>query len=253
MKADEARAIANVWAQLLLCPKELIKKDAPDAAVTPIELFRLSKMFLQGVNTQTRDQILRDEMQAHINAVLGFVDDPAGLEEYLFSLIMATGDEAGDFQEAISQIEALIATPRDKQVFIRDVIEEMFEKPPRGRPSEFDPATDVVRFLDLTSRLMRICDALLRLRRQFLKKPLGDLLTFLDAEDPAGVLLLRKHDAYLPDLIQELADLRIQKHKTKVQKFADAIAGKELFNWSCAYSLQRAAEFRRAKKKAESE
>lgn len=253
MNEHDARLFAKKWAEVLLSPQGLIKTEAPSAKVTLSDVIRFSGMLLHGIKAEFRDQLLREKTQSHIGAVLEFVDNPEGLENYLFALTMEKGDEAGDIQEATRQMEALIATPRAKHGLLKNVLEDMFQKPPKGRPTEFDPVVDAIQFMELSTSLLRVCDSFLKLRRQFPKKQLADLLSFLEAEDPTGVALLRKHEGYLYDLIKELAAQHLKKHETKVQKFTDALAGKELFNWSCSYSLQRAAEFRRCQRKQKSE
>ena len=165
----------------------------------------------------------------------------------MYRLIKERGEGAGDITEAIAQIEELMSGAGADLRNLKKAISEAMPKSRQGRPTVFNPAIDPDRFLALSSELSRACDPYLSLREQFPTKSHKELLDFLQHESPKETDLMRKHEGYISQTMNDPDFRSLKTHETRARRLAAAIAGKALFEWSFTYAVQRAGEFRRFK------
>lgn len=172
---------------------------------------------------------------------------PDEMEEFLPTRIKAHLETAEGITDAITQIEWLMSGPGAFRRFIQEAIADVLPKAPRGGLTEFDPARDPDRFLNLSEQMSDICNQILGLREQFPRKSINELIMFLYSENPEGTEFLRKHRGYITRTMNDF-DFRILKtQNSRVRRLSDAVAGKELFGWAFTYAVHRGGEFRRAK------
>ncbi|MGA8089470.1 MAG: hypothetical protein WCA10_19510 [Terracidiphilus sp.] len=244
----EARRLAKGLVVLFSAPLRVMEVSGLEKPLTIADMIRMGGTILGGLNAATtNDSLLKEKNREFILKVCELVYVPDELEEFLFGRIVERRENAGDINEAISQVEGLMSGPGATRRFLKEAIAGMLPKGPRGRPTQFNPDSDPDRFLALSSRLMRVCGQLLNLRELFPKKTNKELADFLKTEDPKGAEFVQKHEGFISQTLRDL-DFRVLKaHKTRVQRLADAIAGRELFHWTFKYAVQRGGEIRRFK------
>jgi hypothetical protein len=244
---NEARRLAKGLVVLFSTPLKVMGTPSLEKPLTIADMIRMGGTVLSGLNAATGDPTLRETNREFILKVCELVHVPDQFEEYLYRRIKERSENAGNITEAISEVEELMSGPGAASRFLKAAILGMLPKGTRGRPTHFNPDSDTDRFLALSSRLSGVCTQLLNLREMCPNKTQKDITDFLKTEDPQGAEYLHKHAAFVTQTLNDF-DFRILKtHKTRVQRLADAIAGKELFIWAFKYSVQRGGEFRRSK------
>jgi hypothetical protein len=245
---EDARRLAKEWARLMQAPIRVMGTRDFEETITTADMVRFGAMLFNGINKSTRDHLLKEKNRKHISTVINLIHEPDALETYFYNLIKERGEGAGDINEAIAQIEQINSGPGADRKFLQKAIAEALPKARQGRPSEFNPVSDPERFLALSSHLNRTCDLFLSLREQLPKKSNKELIDILEPEDPLGAEVMRKREGNISQILNDPDFCTLKTRKTRGRWLADAVAGKELFDWSFTYSVQRAGEFRRAKR-----
>ena len=244
---EEARRLAKGLVRLFRSPLKVLGTHGLDEPITIADAIRLGGMLLAALNVATGDDWLMEKNREFLTKLAEYIYLPDEMEAFLFSRIKARAETAEGINEAITQVEGLMAGPGAIRRFIKGAIADVLPKAPRGRPTEFDPASDPDRFLNLSEQMSGVCNQFLGLREQFPRKSMKELIVFLQSENPKGTEFLRKHSGYITKTLSDF-DFRILKtQNARVRRLSDAVAGKELFNWAFTYAVQRGGEFRRAK------
>lgn len=244
---EEARRLAKGLVRLFRSPLKLLGTRGFDEPLTIADAIRIGGLFLAALNVATGRDWLKEKNREFLTQLAENIYLPDEMEKFLYARIKERAENPSDINEAIEFIERQLAGPGAVRKLIHRVLKEALPKPRRGRPTEFNPDSDPDLFLALSTTLVRVCNQFLGLREQFPTKTDGAIIDFLESENPKGAALVRKHEGYISRTINEL-DFRILKSReTKVQRLADAVAGRELFKWSFTYAIQKAGEFRRSK------
>jgi hypothetical protein len=244
---EEARRLAKGTVRLIRSPLKIFGAKGLEKPLTIADTIRLGGTLLAALNVATGRDWLKERNREFLTKVAELIYQPEAMEEFFYIRFKKRTENPGDIAEAITQVEEEMAGPGAVRKFLKKAIKDVLPKPRRGRPTEFKPASDPDRFLALSAQLNPVCGQFLGLREQFRRKSNKELIEFLRPEDPIGVDLLRKREGYISETMNGL-DFRILKtQQTKGRWLADAVAGKELFDWSFTYSVQRAGEFRRSK------
>jgi hypothetical protein len=244
---EEARRLAKGLVRLFRSPLKLIETRPIEEPVTIADTIRIGGTLLAVLNVATGRDWVKEQNREFILQVSELIYLPDAMEEFLYKRIKDRSETAEGITEAITQVEALMMGPGAIRKFLKMAIFDTLPKPARGRPTEFKPASDPDHFLSLSTQMSGICGQFLDLRHQFPRKSIKELLVFLQTENPKGIELLRKHGSYISQTMNGF-DFRILKtQNARVRRLSDAVAGKELFNWSFTYAVQRGGEFRRAK------
>ena len=244
---EEARRLAKGLVVLFRSPLKLMGNADLEKPITIADMIRMGGTILNGLNAAKGDGNLKEQNREFISTVCELIYLPDAMEEFLYNLIKERGETAGDITDAILQVEDQMSGRNAARRFFHKAIAEVLPKARRGRPTEFNPTTDPDRFLSLSSQLNRVCDNFLRLREQFPRKSNMELMDFLKSEDPKAADFVRKHGEFISETLSDFDFRDLKTHETRVRRLADAIAGKELFDWSFKYAVQRGGEFRRSK------
>ncbi|MDR3711821.1 MAG: hypothetical protein P4L51_03310 [Puia sp.] len=245
---EQARRLAKGFVALFTAPLKVMGKRGFESPVTIADSIRLGGVFIAAFNVATVDPTRKEKTEAFAQKIAEFIYQPEEMEEFLFTRIKERLENEQEIIEAISQVELELSGPGAFRRFVKKAMAEAMPKGRQGRPTTFDAETDPERFLALSSELIYLCDRFLLLREQFPAKSNKSIMNFLESEDAKGEAILRKHERFITETMGEF-DFRVllKAHTTKVQRLADAIAGRELLNWSFTYSVQKAGEFRRAR------
>ena len=244
---EEATRLAKGFVKLFTSPLKIMGTHGVEKPVTIGDAIRMGAIFIGAFNAATGDPELKEKTRIFAEKIAENIYLPDAMEEFLFKRIKERVETREEVLEAITQIEAQMSGPGAVRRFLKTAWDEAMPKARQGRPTEFNPASDPDRFLNLSAQLIAICDQFLILREQFPRKEVKDLIEFLQTEDPKGAEFMRKRAGYVSEVLNDI-DFRILKSpKAKIRRLADALAGKQLFNWSFSYAVQRAGEFRRSK------
>jgi hypothetical protein len=242
---EEARRLAKGLVRLFRSPLKILNPGGFDEPVTVADAIRLGGILLVALNSATGDPLLKEKNKVFATKIAELAFLPEEMEEFLYNRIKERVETADSINEAITQVEELMVGPGAARRFIQKAITETLPKARRGRPTEFNPLTDPDRFLVLSEKLNPVCDLFLQLQEQFPRKSSKEIVDFLKPEEPNAVDLMRKHERFISETMNDF-DFRILKtQKTRARRLADAVAGKVLFGWSFKYSVLRGGEFRR--------
>jgi hypothetical protein len=243
----EARRLAKGFVKLITSPFKLMGTHGVEKPVTIADAIRLGAIFIGAFNVATGNPELKEKTQIFTEKIAEYIYLPDAMEEFLFIRFKEQLETKEEILKSISYMEAQMSGLGAVRKFLKTVLAETMPKARQGRPTLFNPDSDPDRFLDLSAKLSNICSQFLNLQKQFPRKSVKELIDFLLPEDPKGAEFLRKRVGYVSEIFNDF-DFRILKTpKARVRRLADALAGKQLFNWSFTYAVQRAGEFRRSK------
>jgi hypothetical protein len=244
---EEARRLAKAFVRLFRSPLKVLGTRGFDEPVTIADAIRFGGVMLGALNVATGRDWLKEKNREFVTKIAEYIYQPEAMEEFLYIRIKERTENPEDITKAITQIEELLSGPGAVRRFIKKVMAEVMPKARQGRPSEFNPTSDPDRFLALSSELNNVCDQFLSLQEQFPRKSNKEIIDFLQPENPKAVDLLRKREGYIALTMSDPDFQLLKTQETKARRLADAVAGKELFDWSFTYAVQRGGEFRRSK------
>lgn len=249
---EKARDAAKSLARVILGPVHFLKKGlSHPTEISIADMVRMGAVILHGVNEGYRDDLLREGNRALMNKVLESIHSPDALEEFLYERIKQRAATESEIDKAIAEAEELLSGPGGIRRAIRRVLTEALPKPVRGRPSKFDPATDPDRFLSASAEIEDTCKTFLELKNACPAKSAKELLDFMQPERPKPIAQMKKQADYISRIVRDPDFEALKGEATKARRLADSISGKNMFDWSWTYSVQRGQEFRRAKTRSE--
>lgn len=245
---EEARRAAKSLVRYFRAPLKVFgNRGLEEPPLTIADTIRLGGTLLSGLNIATGRDWLKEKNREFLTNIAELIYQPEAMEEFLYIRIKERAENPDDINKAITQIEEQLSGPGAALRFIKKIIKEVLPKMRQGRPTEFDPVIDPDRFLALSTEMTADCERFLGLREKFPEKSHKELIEFLQCKAPDGTNLMRKHQSYISEVMNELEFRTLKTEKARVRRLADAIAGKELRGWAFSYSVQQAGVFRRAK------
>jgi hypothetical protein len=244
---NEARRLAKTTVRLFRSPLKVVGIRGFDEPVTIADAIRLGGILLGALNVANGRDWLKEKNREFVTKIAEYIYQPEAMEEFLYVRIKERAESENEILEAISQVEEQMAGPGAIRRFIKKAMAEAMPKARRGRPTEFNPASDPDRFLSLSSQLAAACGQFLGLQVQFPRKSSREIIDFIKPENPNAAEILRKREGYIALTMNDSDFQLLKTQETKARRLADAIAGKELFDWSVTYAVQRGGEFRRSK------
>ena len=244
---EDARRLAKNLTSLFSSPLKVFGKEGFSKPVTIADAIRFGGILIAGINSATGDPALKERTADFTAKIAELAYRPEELELFLYSRIKERTDNPAEIEQAVAQTDALVSGPGAMRRFVFKAIREVLPKGRTGRPSDFDFAHSPEQFLEASSQIQGACHQFLSLHEQFPKKTIKGLCEFLQDTDAQGVNLMRKHEDFISQTLNDYDFQILKSAETRSRRLADAITGKELFGWSYKYAVQRGGEFRRAK------